>query len=86
MIDDKYEAINPPYGTVTKFDTTMEYELNRKGLIDYLGTWSALQVAKKVDPQRDWLLELNQAYDQPPCRPYMKSEGTNSNSKPLIQA
>ena len=44
-------------------EDAMEYDLNGQGLLDYVSTWSALQVAKKSDPTRDWLKEFRETYD-----------------------
>ena len=62
MIDNKYEDVNPPLSKVEKFEDSMEYDLTGAELLAYLGTWSALQVAKKSDPSRDWLLDMREAY------------------------
>jgi len=43
----------------------MEYDLDKKGLLDYVSTWSALQVARKTDPTRDWLKEFRETYVYP---------------------
>lgn len=61
-IDDKYNGINPPFAKVERFEDAMHYELNNAGILDYVRTWSALQVAKKSDPNRDWLKEFREEY------------------------
>lgn len=54
--------IVPPKGRVERIEDAMEYELSGAGLLHYLATWSALQVAKKTEPDRDWLADFKAAY------------------------
>lgn len=62
MIDDKYTTLHPPFKNYERFEDAMYYELTSAGILDYISTWSALQVAKKTDPERDWTKEFREAY------------------------
>lgn len=62
IIEEKYQSIQPlGFSSVERFDSQMEYKLNNSGLIGYINTWSAMEVAKQSDPSREWDKELKES-------------------------